>query len=145
MTTGRVNGRRSPAAGAKTALIVFAVIVLSVMTAASCSRSPGDLAGAPEPVGGEATGPVATDGSTSTQSFRVTGHDSEVAIADYQKLATDAGWMTTEAPAATGDTDWILTMTKDGATLRVTTSPFKGDSGPADDIVEISLEVTTGS
>lgn len=125
------------------ATITTLVVLMSLST--GCARSPGDLAGAPEPVGGRASGPVAVDGSTTTQSFRIDGDDSELAISDYEELASGDGWVTTKGPAPTGDSDWSLTMVKDDTTLAVTASPFDGDIGSEGDAVEISLEITTTS
>ena len=137
------GGHRS----SKSLLSVFAVLLVPLALVLGCSSGSdeGDMAGAPDPNSAKATGPAVVDGSTTTKSFEVTGQDSEAAIKDYESLATSEGWTTEDGPTATGTTDWTLTMTKDDATLRVSTAPFESSSGSGADVVQVSLQVTTGS
>ena len=99
-----------------------------------------DLSDVPPPENASPFGPATSDGSTTNQSFQVTGSTPEAAIEQYAAIAEDQGWDVTSPPESTGTTDWSATFDKDGSTLLVTTSPAEPDSPDT----ELSLELTTG-
>lgn len=142
-TTGCAVVRRSN----RTTIVglLAAALLIPSMIVIGCSSPTGDLAGAPQPSGGRATGPMDVRGTSTIQSYEIRGKDAELAIRSYERSAVDAGWVTTVAPERTGRTAWSLTMTRGGSTLEVTTSPFDGDAGSQADVVELSLQVTGSS
>ena len=97
------------------------------------------MSSVPVPEDATASGAASSSGGSTTQSYLVDGVTPEQLINDYQQLATGQGWQVESAPAQS-DTDWALTLTKDGQTLAVTTSPADDDA--ESDQTELSLIVT---
>lgn len=101
------------------------------------------LAGAPMPKDAVPYGNVVVDGSTSTQSFRLTGPTPHGAITEYVATLQAAGWALADGPTATGATDWRAELTKEGADLVVTVAPSADAPATSPPDVDMSIEVTT--
>jgi hypothetical protein len=137
---------------------VAAVVVAASLAFAACSDddddadpgepvasggfAPGDMSNVPVPADATPSGGASSSGSSTTQSYLVDGVTAEQLINDYQSLATGQGWEVESGPTQS-DTDWALTLTKDGQTLAVTTSPADDDA--ESDQTELSLIVTGSS
>lgn len=101
------------------------------------------LAGAPMPQDAVPYSNVVVDGSTSTQSFRLTGPTPQGAIRAYVARLQAAGWALADGPTATGETDWRAELSKGGADLVVTAAPSNDDPSTSPPDVDMSIEVTT--